>query len=308
MSDFDYATAFKRTVGWVTATELEKLRRTRAAIGGVGGSHLLTLPPLALLLTALLLTALPPTAHADLAAGRDLAERGYNRPDGTDAAARGSMTLTGERRRERVRETYTYRLDGEAGERKEMVRFTSPANIAGTGLLVHNHPDGSSDQWLYLPAADRVRRVSGDNRGQSFVQSDLYFEDMEDRPPHKDEHRLLGSERYRGTETKLLESVPVDPDNSAYSKRRAWIHPQTLIALRVDFYQGGEEPAKRLEIHEVQRIQGYWTVMRSTMTDLERGTQTVMAVDEIAYDQDLPQELFSTHGLANPRREEQYQP
>lgn len=269
-----------------------------------------TLAALILQLAPLLLLAMPLTINAELDAdsGRELAKQVYNRPDGDDAVSRGSMTLTGKRQRDRVRETFTYRLDGKAGERLEMVRFASPANIAGTALLVHNHPDGSSDQWLYLPAADRVRRVSGENRGQSFVQSDLYFEDMEDRPPHKDEHRLLGTDKYRGVKARLIESVPVDPANSAYSKRRAWIHPQIPIELRVDFYQGGEEPVKRLEVQEIERIQGYWTVTRSTMSHLRRGTKTVMAVDEIVYDQGLPQALFSTPALADPRREEQFRP
>ncbi|MCG5528040.1 MULTISPECIES: outer membrane lipoprotein-sorting protein [Halorhodospira] len=259
------------------------------------------------LLSASLLT--PAVALADEApSGEELAQAVFDRPDGDDLVTRGTMTLTGERSRDRVRESFEYRLDGEDGESWSLIRFTSPANIEDTALLVHNHPDGESDQWLHLPAADRVRRVSGDNRGSSFVQSDLYFEDLEDRRPEEDEHRLIGTDTYGGREVWLLESKPVEADNSTYSRRLRWIDPDTLVELRIDFYRGGEDPIKRLEVQELEKIDGYWTVTRSTMSHLEQGTQTVLEVDDTRYDQGLPQDLFTSRVLSNPSRERPFRP
>nr|WP_242510872.1 outer membrane lipoprotein-sorting protein [Halorhodospira halophila] len=251
----------------------------------------------------------PAVALADEApSGEELAQAVFDRPDGDDLVTRGSMTLTGERSRDRVRESFEYRLDGADGESWSLIRFTSPANIEDTALLVHNHADGESDQWLYLPAADRVRRVSGDNRGSSFVQSDLYFEDLEDRRPEEDEHRLIGTDTYGGREVWLLESKPVEADNSTYSRRLRWIDPDTLVELRIDFYRGGEDPIKRLEVQELEKIDGYWTVTRSTMSHLEQGTQTVLEVDDTRYDQGLPQDLFTSRVLSNPSRERPFRP
>jgi hypothetical protein len=93
-----------------------------------------------------------------------------------------------------------------------------------------------------------------------------------------------------------------------YSKRVSWVHEETLIPLRVDFYEGGDEPTKRLEVQEIRDIQGYWTVMRSTMTDLASGRVTILEVDEIAYDNDPPRDLFTTRGLADPQRARPYRP
>ncbi|WP_018873784.1 outer membrane lipoprotein-sorting protein [Thioalkalivibrio sp. ALJ16] len=252
------------------------------------------------------------SAQADAAAetdGRALAEAIHQRPDGRDSVTRGIMTLTGAGRRERVRESYEYRLDGdEPGESWNLIRFTSPRNIADTAILVHNHPGGDVDQWLYLPAAQRERRISSENRGGSFVQSELYFEDLEDREPHKDHHRILGTETFEGVEVTLLESTPVDPGNSVYSKRLSWVHEETLIPLRIDLYEGGDEPAKRVEVQEILEVQGYWTVMRSTMTDLGSGRVTVLEVEDIVYDTDLPRDLFTTRGLADPERARPYRP
>lgn len=251
---------------------------------------------------------LAPVAAAD-DAGRELAEAVHERPEGNDVVTRGTMTLTGEGRRERVRESYEYRLDGdEPGESWNLIRFTSPGNIADTALLIHNHPGGDVDQWLYLPATQRERRVSGENRGGSFVQSELYFEDLEDREPHKDDHRILGQDTFQEVEVTILESVPVDPGNSTYSKRVSWIHEETLIPLRIDLYEGGEEPSKRMEVQEMEEIQGYWTVMRSSMTDLDSGRITILGVEDVVYDNDLPRDLFTTRGLADPQRARPYRP
>ncbi len=259
------------------------------------------------LLAILACAWLPGPVPAAEGSGLALARQVHDRPAGQDAVTRGTMTLRGGGR-DRVRELFEYRRDGIGSESWVLLRFTAPANIANTGLLVHNHDDADADQWLYLPAAQRVRRISSANRGGSFVQSDLYFEDLEDRLPEKDHHRLLGEETLQGVVVKVLESVPVEASNSVYSKRLSWIHPETLLPLRIDFFQGGEEPVKRLEVHRIDQIQGYWTVMASTMTTLGSGHQTVMEVEAVVYDQDLPETLFTTRALSDPMVEQGFRP
>lgn len=272
------------------------LRRFASGLGCV------SLAPLALLM------GFSAIVGADEGAGLELARQVHDRPTGDDAVTRGTMTLSGGGSRDRVRDFFEYRRDGEGSESWVLVRFTAPVNIADTGLLVHNHTDGATDQWLYLPAAQRVRRVSSANRGGSFVQSDLFFEDLEDRLPEEDHHRLLGEEAFQGVVVKMLESVPVDPANSVYSRRVSWIHPETLLPLRIDYFQGGDEPFKRFETQRIDSVQGYWTVMASTMTTLATGHQTQMSVQTVVYDQGLPESLFSARALADSQFEQTYRP
>lgn len=231
--------------------------------------------------------------------GDSLAREIYERADGRDSVTAGRMTLKGKSSRERVRETVTYRREDESDASRALVRFTAPANIADTGLLVHNHTDGNTDQWLYLPAAKQVRRVSSDNRGGSFVQSDLYFEDLQERRPDEDVHTYLGLDDSSGQPLHKLESVPRDAANSAYSRRVSWVHPPTLIPVRIDFYEGGDAPSKRLEVLSIENVQGYWTVMASRMTTLRSGHETLMEVDSVRYDQGLPEDLFSVRALSD---------
>jgi hypothetical protein len=268
-------------------------------------SHAPLLSLARLVLLALLFAA--GGARADDASA--LAQQVYDRPNGRDLTTLGRMVLTEKGRAPRIREIVTYRLDKSGGETANLIRFLDPEDIAGTGLLSIDKADGSSDQWLYLPALDRVRRISSDRKGGRFVGSDLYFEDLQERKPSRDRHRLLGRQTENGIVCDVLESVPRDADDSVYSKRISWIDPATAIPQRVDYFEkGAEQPAKRWLLRAKQRNQGYWTLTDSRMIDLESGHQTRMVVDAALYDQKLPAKLFTSQALSDESLESEYRP
>jgi hypothetical protein len=189
------------------------------------------------------------------------------------------------------------------------MRFTEPADIEDTALLTYNYPDKDNNQWIYLPALDRVRRISTSRKGGRFVGSDIYYEDLQKREVNEDHHRILGKGKVGTVPTTVLESTPIDPDSSVYSKWISWIHMGSLTPLQVDYYKaGGERPVKRLRVTKLKKIQGYWTVADSTMTELNSGHQTRMVTQAIVYDQSLPENLFSQQGLSDKSREERYRP
>jgi hypothetical protein len=240
--------------------------------------------------------------------GHALAEAVYHRPDGETMAAFSRMTLTAPGSRERVREFYSYRADFPGDQSRALIRFVNPGNIAGTGLLIHNLPESPNDQWLFLPALERIRRVSGESRGGRFVQSVIYYEDLQDRRPGEDRHSLLGEGSYGDVAVQLLESLPRDPGRSAYSRRVSWIHPALKLPLRVDFYEGGPEPAKRFEVLRLEEIEGYWTATDTVFKALDSGEETRVVLLRVRYDTALPDGLFSTRALADPRSAEAFRP
>lgn len=263
------------------------------------------------LIAAGLILTLSATAAeaADTDAGMALAIDVYERPDGDDAATRGSMILREEGRSPREREMVTLRLDRGDDETRTLIRFDSPADIRDTALLMHDHARDTTDQWLYLPALDRIRRIASNRRGGRFVSSDFFYEDLQDRHPSQDVHEVTGTETIDGAETTRLESIPRDDgEESVYSRRVRWIHEETLIPIRVDFYQNGEEPTKRLEVQRIERHQGYWTVMSSIMTDLESGHRTELRIDAVTYDQGIPDHLFVTETLRDAGAADAYLP
>lgn len=246
-------------------------------------------------------------AGADEAA--ELAQKVYDRPNGRDLTTVGRMVLTEKGHAPRLRELITYRLEKAKGETANLIRFTEPDDIAGTGLLSLDKANGKSEQWLYLPALDRVRRISGDRKGGRFVGSDLYFEDLQERKPAEDRHRIIGSETVLGAVCDILESIPVDPDNSVYRKRVSWIDPKTLMALRVDFYEKDDTtPTKRWWIVTKKKNQGYWTATDSRVIDLTSGHETRLVVDTALYDRNLPHTLFNNRTLADENLELEYRP
>lgn len=242
-------------------------------------------------------------------AARALARAVLDRPDGRDAVMSLNMTLIEDGRSPRVRSMVSYRLDDPGQGVRTLIRFTAPADIAGTGLLTHDPLVGDSNQWIYLPAMKRVRRVDANRKGGRFVNSDYYFEDLRTRQVELDRHRLLGREEVEGVMCEVLESTPVDSTNSVYDRRVAWIDPNTLLPLRIEFHEGGgRTPAKRMQALRWEQVQGYWTVMDSVMRDLNRGHETRLVTERVVYDQGLPESLFGTRALEDERSERPYRP
>jgi Outer membrane lipoprotein-sorting protein len=241
--------------------------------------------------------------------GEALAQEMYDRPRGDDASSRVVMLLQREGNDPRQRILYNYGKDKGHSERWTLLRFVEPQDIDGTGLLTLDFEGDSSDQWLYLPALDRVRRIASSRKGGRFVGSDFFYEDLRDREVAMDQHRLLGNSEVGGVQTLMLESTPVDPNNSVYTKRVSWVHPEMLLPLRVEFYQrGSDQPVKRLQASKIQKVQGYWTVFESTMQDLRSDHRTTLVIEAIQYDQGLPDEIFTQKGLADDSYEAPYRP
>jgi hypothetical protein len=242
-------------------------------------------------------------------AGDALAKRVYDRPDGNDLAGRGLMSLQQPGQPERVRRLYSYSRRNAQNDFWGMTRFEAPADIKDTALLSISLANGQEDQWVYLPALKRSRRIPTNRKGGQFVGSDFYYEDLQDRKPSSDTHRILGKQTLDGTPTTVLESIPVDPGNSVYRKRVSWIHEGILLPVRTDYFEESlETPSKRFQMYRVQQIQGYWTVLDSVMINLRSGHRTRLVTEAVKYDQGIQEDFFSTRSLENPRVEEQYRP
>ncbi|MDE1464596.1 outer membrane lipoprotein-sorting protein [Spartinivicinus poritis] len=250
--------------------------------------------------------SLPVFATSDAEA---LAKRVYERPDGDDRASFGYMVLVEEGHKPRVRGMFSYGKDKSYSDVWSLIRFTSPKDIANTGLLTLDSEAKDSEQWVYLPGLDRVRRISSSRKGGRFVGSDIFYEDLQNRLYTKDNHKILGKAKVNKLDAIILESTPKKADDSAYSKKVSWIHESSLIALKVEYYQdGAAKPMKRLLVNKINKTQGYWTVLESTVTDLDSGHKTIMKVKNVLYDQGLADDMFTVQVLEDPSRETKYRP
>ena len=104
-----------------------------------------------------------------------------------------------------------------------------------------------------------------------------------------------------------VESTPVKKDNSAYSKRVAWIHPESWVPIKMEAYKSGRKsPWKVTQVFKLEKVQGIWTVLDSETQNLVTGSKTRMVVKQVKYNLGLPESLFTQKVLEDPRREEKY--
>jgi Outer membrane lipoprotein-sorting protein len=242
-------------------------------------------------------------------AGVKLAQLVYDRPTGKDFSSKVIMRLQKRQQKPRQRVLYSYAKDMGKSERWTLMRFVEPRDVSGTGLLTLDHPGDKSDQWLYLPALDRVRRISSSRKGGRFVGSDFYYEDLMDREVGMDYHFLKGKGRVGKIPCDILISTPKKSRSSIYSKRLSCIHRRTRIPISVDYYKrGNDKPIKRLRARKIKKVQGFWTVFDSTMYDLRTGHKTQLFTTRVKYNQGMRNSLFSQRSLSDDSNEKAFRP
>ncbi|MCB9062473.1 MAG: outer membrane lipoprotein-sorting protein, partial [Halobacteriovoraceae bacterium] len=156
----------------------------------------------------------------------------------------------------------------------------------------------SSDQFIYLPSQKKERRISSSKKNGRFVKSDYYYEDLADRVPSKDTHKMLSDGKYEGTDCYKLESIPVDKHESAYSKKVACIDKKTFIPLHVNLYNKKGELSKELKVKAIEEIDGLLFITQSVLENKEKKSKTILLVNDIkSNDNSIKDSLFSRDQL-----------
>jgi outer membrane lipoprotein-sorting protein len=220
----------------------------------------------------------------------------YDRDAGHDAAATVEMVLTSRSGQTRVRrfDSQTRRHDG---LQDSLIRFTYPTDIQDTAFLTLERAGDDAEQFLYLPALRRVRRIVAKQKGKSFVNSDLYYQDLERRAPDKDQHRIVGEEQVDQWQCWILESIPKEEESSAYGKTLAWIDQTSLLPVKGEFFDGKQNRIKSTVVHRLDQVDRIWTVLDSEITSLESRHTTRLTVQEIRYNTGLSANNFNKRSL-----------
>jgi hypothetical protein len=194
---------------------------------------------------------------------------------------------------------WTFVRLGSHGRSKSVLRFLVPAEVKGVALLVVNHPDRASDQWMWTPALQRERRIALQDRSTRFFGTDFSFEDLEERDVSQYEYRFLGDEPIDGAPCWRIESVPSERKISQYTKSEVWIRKDTYTFAQVESYIK-TEVVRRLKYSDFVQVQGIWTGRRLEMMDLRRKSRTILTLDKLDYNVPLQEEDFTLQALRNP--------
>jgi hypothetical protein len=185
---------------------------------------------------------------------------------------------------------------GSHGNSRAVLRFTAPAEVKGVALLIVNHPDRASDQWMWTPAIERDRRIALQDRSTRFFGTDFSFEDLEERDVDQYDYQLLGEEPIDGAACWKIQSVPRQRKSSQYTRSVVWIRKDTYAFARIESYIK-DAAVRRLDYGDIQNIQGIWTARRLEMTDLRRGSRTRLMLDKLQYNAPMKDEDFTLQAL-----------
>jgi outer membrane lipoprotein-sorting protein len=201
---------------------------------------------------------------------------------------------------ERVMDQYS--KDDARGNNRSVIVFQSPASIAGTRFLTIENAGKEDDRWIFLPGVGKVRRIAASEGSSSFVGTDMSYDDIssQDRNVTLDTHRLLGEEKTRNGDCYVIESTPKDPLYQ-YSKMVSYIDKASFVNYKIELYDKRGALAKVLEILELKDVQGRLTAMVTRMTTLAAATSTTIHVDNIKYDENIPEGVFTTTFLETGR-------
>ena len=196
----------------------------------------------------------------------------------------------------RTDKRWIFERSGSHGQSKSIIRFTEPPEVLGVALLIVNHPERASDQWMWTPALQRDRRIALQDRSTRFFGTDFSFEDLEERVAAQYEHRLLGEETIDGAATWNIEATAKGSRTSQYSKQLLWIRKDNYVTVRIDSYVKNDL-VRRLLSSKISAVQGIWTAHELTMSDLPRKTRTRLVLDKIQYNLPLRDSDFTVQAL-----------
>ncbi len=241
---------------------------------------------------ALLLAAAAATGQARIS-GRQIMENVYDRPTGKDTQSELTMTLVNSRGDQRERHIKQFVKDYGDVEKKIMF-FLAPADVRNTSFMSWSYDEEGrdDDQWIYLPALKRVKRISSDSKSDYFMGSDFTYNDLGERHPSEDEHRLLREETLGDEPCYVVESIPKDPDYM-YSRTVSWVVEDRWIGLKREFYDQDGDLLKVLTVDSYDKIGGYWVLLRFEMHDVQKDHTTEMRLENVQIDRGVSDSTFT---------------
>ncbi|MEO7272192.1 MAG: outer membrane lipoprotein-sorting protein [Vicinamibacterales bacterium] len=191
---------------------------------------------------------------------------------------------------------WTFERLGAHGQSRSVLRFTVPAEVKGVALLVVNHPDRASDQWMWTPAIERDRRIALQDRSTRFFGTDFSFEDLEERDVDQYDYASEGEEPVDGARCWKIRSTPKQAKSSQYSRGTLWIRKDNYAFARIENYVK-DRLVRRLSYSRIEEVQGIWTARVLEMADLTRGSRTRLTLDQLQYNLPLDDASFTLQAI-----------
>ena len=239
---------------------------------------------------------------AATARGLEIAVEANRRDTGFgDLKADITMTLRNRHGESSERRMRVRTLEQEEDGDKSLIIFENPGDVKGTAFLSFTHKADADDQWLYLPALKRVKRIASSNKSGPFMGSEFAYEDISSQEVEKYTYRYLREEAFDDRNHFVVERDPVDP-KSGYSHQVAWLDTDEYRVRKVEFYDRRGSLLKTLTVSNYQQyLDKYWRASHWMMVNHKTGKQTELRWEGYVFANGYEDKDFNRNSLARAR-------
>ncbi|MDH5181486.1 MAG: outer membrane lipoprotein-sorting protein [Gammaproteobacteria bacterium] len=254
------------------------------------------------LVVALLLTATALYAETPAEKGLAIAVEMDKRDTGWgDSRSEMLMTLRNAYGQESKRQIRSRNLEVKGDGDKSLTIFDQPRDVKGTAFLSFTHAKGQDDQWLYLPALKRVKRISSSNKSGPFMGSEFAFEDISSQEVEKYTYKYLRDEKLDGLDCFVVERKPTY-EHSGYTRMVSWIDKEKYRAVKIEYYDRKDSLLKTLRLLDYKLYLGkYWRTHRMEMLNHQTKKSTVLEFNNFSFKTGLTDRDFDKNALKRLR-------
>ena len=180
--------------------------------------------------------------------------------------------------------------------RRQLIWFLEPKDDKGVSFLKIEHDDRDDEMRIWLPAFKRVRRISASKKGDSFMGSDLSYEDMTSRSLDENEYNRLDDETVNGRECFVIEVTPNAALKSSYSKHKIWIVKDDLYIIKEESYDKREK-LKKEKLFSYIKIDDYDIMSKISVKDVQKDHKTDISFEQVKVDTDMSEKIFQEKSL-----------
>ena len=225
--------------------------------------------------------------------GNDIANMMDERKQPKDMTSKTTMVLTNSKGKTRTSIIFSQVVDG---GNKQILWFLAPADDKGVAFLKIEHSDKDDEMRMWLPAFNKIRRISSKKKGNSFMGSDLSYEDMTSRELEENEFIRLDDAAVDGKDCFVLGITPKPEAKSTYSKHMTWVEKSTLLPVKEEsFDQNGN--LKKTKVYSNARRGDYHIMTSIFVRDVQKDHTTSVKFDEIQLDPGLKDSFFQEKNL-----------
>jgi len=184
---------------------------------------------------------------------------------------------------------------------KSMSIFDEPADVKGTAFLTYSHALTPDEQWLYLPALKRVKRINSKNKSGPFMGSEFAYEDLASQEVAKYTYKYIRDEKLNDTDCFVVERYPVY-EHSGYTRQLAWVNKDRYVAEKIEFYDRKNDLLKTLTNTGYEQYLGqYWRPSEMLMENHQTGKSTLLKWENYEFKTGLSDDDFSRNSLQRAR-------